>query len=50
MKKLTQSLIKLVLPAATAKASPVRGKCLSGCGSDGAWYASRTADGKIPCC
>jgi hypothetical protein len=50
MKNLTQSLLKLVLPEATAKASPVRGQCGFGCGANGVWYASRTATGKLPCC
>jgi hypothetical protein len=50
MKKLTRSLVKLILPEATAKASPVRGTCLFGCGSNGVWDAVRTADGKRPCC
>jgi hypothetical protein len=50
MKKLTQSLVKLVLPEATAKASPVRGTCGFGCGTDGVYNAAKTVDGKRPCC
>lgn len=50
MKKLTDSLIKLVLPEATAKATPTRGKCYAGCGGDGVYIAARTASGKLPCC
>jgi hypothetical protein len=49
MKKLTHSLVKLVLPAATAKATPVRGTCGFGCGTDGV-LSARTADGRRPCC
>lgn len=50
MNKLAQSLVKLVLPQATAKAAPVRGTCGFGCGSLGIYNVSRTADGKRPCC
>jgi hypothetical protein len=50
MKKLTQTLFKLVLPQATAKASPLRARCHPGCGLDGVYYAARTPDGKLPCC
>ena len=49
MKKLTHSLVKLVLPAATAKATPVRGTCGFGCGVNGV-LSARTADGRRPCC
>jgi hypothetical protein len=50
MRKLTQGLIKLVLPEATAKATPVRGNCYFGCGTNGVYQSTKTADGKLPCC
>ena len=50
MKKLTQSLMKLVLPEATAKATPARGTCHFGCGQWGVYDIARAADGKRPCC
>lgn len=50
MKKLTRKLVELVLPTATAKASPVQAKCISGCGGDGIYVSGRTPSGKVPCC
>ncbi|GAA3285621.1 MULTISPECIES: hypothetical protein [Dactylosporangium] len=49
MKKLTHSLLKLVVPTADAKATPVRGTCGFGCGTAGI-LSARTADGRRPCC
>lgn len=51
MRKLIGRVTALILPAKSAKAAPTRGRCGSGCGSDGAWYASQSMPGdRIPCC
>ncbi|MEV6522564.1 hypothetical protein AB0M43_11515 [Longispora sp. NPDC051575] len=47
--KIIDRVLKLVLPTATAKAAPVKGRCVPGCGGDGVYWASHNS-GKRPCC
>ena len=50
MKKLVNKALKLVLPTATAKASPIALRCTTGCGGDGVYRPGKMIDGKLPCC
>ena len=50
MKKLAQGLVKLILPEATAQASPMKITCHFGCGRNGVYNPGRTINGKLPCC
>ncbi len=50
MRKLVDKALRIVLPTATAKASPVALRCTSGCGSDGVYRAGKMVNGKLPCC
>ena len=51
MHKLIGRVTALILPARQAQATPVRGKCIAGCGTDGklnVWTSM--PGGKPPCC
>jgi hypothetical protein len=52
MKKVTNWVLKAVFRQAEAKASPVKGTCVAGCGGDRVWRAAGyTPPGyKPPCC
>ena len=53
MKKIVNLVLGAIFPKAEAKASPVKGRCIPGCGGDKVYLASGYVPAigeKLPCC